>query len=261
MKLPILVLVLSGIFGAVRAQGYLEAGVSLGSSALFSDINQATYMYSPSLFTGVTARYVADARQSVAFGVQYSRLQGNDADFGREWRGISHTSHLFFTGIQYEFNFLPYSSDYAQNRYLGGSSNRKTWPFTPYLFAGAGLAFGKANLETTEYVFSGRPPLIIPTEQDITTHIEIPFGAGFRCRVSQTISATLEAGFRKTASDLLEGLTTTPDGSTGSFRNSDWPSYLAATILVKIPGSHRLCAAFGNSRTKENKAYQDDVFD
>lgn len=261
MKLSILVLVLSGIFGAVRAQGYLEAGVSLGSAALFSDINQATYMYAPSLFTGITARYVADTRQAVALGFQYSAMRGNDADFGREWRGASHTTHLFFAGLQYEFNFLPFSSDYAQNRYLGGSSQRKTYPFTPYLFAGAGVAFGRANLELTEYVFSGRPPQKIPVKQEIKAHIEIPFGVGMRFRISQIITANFEAGFRKTASDLLEGLTTTPDGSTGSFRNSDWPSYLAATLLVKIPGSHRLCAAFGDSRTRENKANQEYVFD
>ena len=261
MKQWILVLVLSGVFGAVRAQGYLEAGVSLGASSLFSDINQSTYMYSPSVAAGVTGRYVMDSRSAVSLGVQFSRLRGNDADFGREWRGVSHTSNLVFAGLQYEFNFLPFSSDYAQNRYLGGSSDRKTYPFSPYIFLGAGVAFGQASIETLEYVFSGSPPTTISSKQEIGAHFEIPFGAGMRFRLSQTVSATMEAGFRKTTSDLLEGLTTTPDAPSGSLRNSDWPSYVAATVLFKIPGSHRLCAAFGGNSAKEKKVNTDYVFD
>ena len=237
MKKLLLTIVFTGMAVMAGAQGHLEAGLSFGAASGFDDINYSSYMYSPSFSAGITGRYVMNNRSSLRLSLDYSGHKGDDSDFGREWRGHSFNSDIYSAGLMYEFNFLPFSQDFVRNRYLGGSAEHRTYPFSPYLFLGAGYASGK----------------------DISGFVYIPFGTGIRFRLNSIMNAAIEAGFHKTTSDETDGLEN--PGKSHTFNNTDWFSYVNASVFVKIPGSQRLCAAFGKNSSKDKKAKHKYVFD
>ena len=249
MKKLLLTIVLTGMAITADAQGHLEAGLSLGAASGFDDINYSSYMYSPSFSAGVTGRYVMNNRSSLRLSLDYSGHKGDDADFGREWRNHSFNSDIYSAGFVYEFNFLPFSQDYVRNRYLGGSAEHRTYPFSPYLFLGAGYAFGNVNYTVADNSY----------KEDISGFLYIPFGTGIRFRLNSTMNASVEAGFHKATTDKADGLKT--PGKSHTFRNTEWFSYISASVLVKIPGSQRLCAAFGKNSSKDKKAKHKYVFD
>ncbi|MBA4323394.1 MAG: hypothetical protein C0408_11315, partial [Odoribacter sp.] len=117
---------------------------------------------------------------------------------------------------QFEFNFLPYSTQ------------GKRWNYTPYFAAGAGIAF--INTSVITYV-----PVI-------------PFSIGFKLNFYKNLGLEAEYGFRKTFYDNFDGLKDLTAPSDYSWlHNNDWYSFAGIAFTWKMYNRLAGCPAYGDT--------------
>ncbi len=117
--------------------------------------------------------------------------------------------------LQFEFNFLPYST-------LG-----KPLDFTPYLAAGIGVTF----INTTSFTY-------VPA---------IPFSLGFKVNIYKNIGLEAEYGFRKTFYDNFDGLKDLVAPSDVAWmHNNDWYSFTGVTVTWKMYSKLAGCPAYND---------------
>ncbi len=82
---------------------------------------------------GIFYRYNFHPRQSLRANIFIGGLRANDLDFNNRFSDrqelLHFQDHVGEWAVQFEFNFLPYSTQ------------GKIWNYTPYFAAGAGIAF------------------------------------------------------------------------------------------------------------------------
>lgn len=165
------------LFVSLSASGQRNAdyGIFGGVSSYLGDINTNRLFYSPLPAAGLFYRYNFNPRQAVRTNIYLGGIRGNDLDFNngfQQTRGAAFSGTVAEWAAQFEFNFLPYSTQ------------GKKWNYTPYLAAGAGLAF----------ISSG----------SLTYVPVIPFSMGFKINIHKNLGLEAEYGFRKTFYDNLD---------------------------------------------------------
>ena len=113
----------------LSGQRIADYGVMGGVTSYLGDINPGRLLYAPRLAGGIFYRYNFHPRQSLRANILYGGLKGNDLDFNNDFqiaRGASFSGSVTEFAVQYEFNFLPYST-------MG-----KLWNYSPYFAAGIG---------------------------------------------------------------------------------------------------------------------------
>ena len=126
---------------------------------------------------GIFYRYNFHPRQALRANILFGGLRANDLDFKNDFqtaRAASFSGTVGELALQFEFNFLPYSTE------------GKLWDYTPYFAAGAGIAF----INTTTFTY-------VPV---------IPFSIGFKVNIHKNMGLEAEYGFRKTFYDNFDGL-------------------------------------------------------
>jgi hypothetical protein len=111
----------------LNAQNGWEAGVWLGTTNYFGDLNTSYDLSRPGISGGIIARYNFNNRVAIKFSGSYGSVSADDSESSNTFeqaRNLSFESPIFDATAQFEFNFLPY---------IHGS---KDYFFTPYLFAG-----------------------------------------------------------------------------------------------------------------------------
>ena len=203
-----------------------EGGFFGGAAYYLGDINNRKHFYNPTLSFGALAKHNFTEHHSLRINAFYGKLKGDDADFDGEYQQIraqSFETSLLECNIGYEFNFLPYIT------------NRRKNAHTPYFFAGIGYSF-----------------ILSSTAGDATSHVTVPFGAGYKWNVNEKVSVGCEWGFRKTFTDTLDGvLNPGPDGSYSWSHNNDWYSFAGMYVTFKIFEKRIPCPAF-----KEQSIYK-----
>ena len=89
-------------------------------------------LYSPLPAGGIFYRYNLHPRQALRANLFFGGIRANDLDFNNSFqraRAASFSGTVGELALQFEFNFFPYSTE------------GKTWDYTPYFAAGAGIAF------------------------------------------------------------------------------------------------------------------------
>lgn len=190
----------------LNAQNGWEAGVWLGTTNYFGDLNTSYDLSRPGLSGGIIARYNFNNRIAIKFSGSYGSVSADDAESSNTFeraRNLSFESPIFDATAQFEFNFLPY---------IHGS---KDYFFTPYLFAGfTGFYFNpKAELDGvlyelrelgTEGQFKG--------EEYYTIQGGFAYGGGIKLDLSYEWSINIEIGARYLYTDYLDDVSTTyPD--------------------------------------------------
>jgi hypothetical protein len=182
-------------------------------------------MYAPLPSASIFIRYNLNPRQALRGNILLGGLRGNDLDFNNDFqqnRSASFSGIVGEAAIQYEFNFLPYSTMGKLNDY------------TPYLAAGAGLAFS-----------SGPSTEVIPV---------IPFSIGLKFNILKNIGLEAEYGFRKTFYDNFDGLKDFVASSDySSIHNNDWYSYTGVSITWKLMGKLAGCPAYDDVDSKRRR--------
>jgi len=214
-KIPglLLLFVLSLSAAGQRSADY---GIYGGVTSYLGDINPNRLFYRPQPAGGLFYRYNLNPRQSIRANILLGGLKANDLDFRNNFqqtRALSFSGTVAELAAQFEFNFLPYSTQ------------GKRWNYSPYLAAGAGVSF--INTESVTY-----QPII-------------PFSLGFKINIHKNLGIEAEYGFRKTFYDKFDGLKDNIDPNHEAWlHNNDWYSFAGISFTWKIYNKLVGCPAF-----------------
>jgi hypothetical protein len=208
----------------LNAQRRFDLGIFSGGSYYLGDINQSRHIYAPSVAIGGFYRYNINPRYSIRGNVYYGGLKGNPLDFDNvfyEWREEDpFKSSILDVTLQFEFNFLPYTTI------------AKKWEYSPYVSGGIGFSFIN-SASASKY------------------DVAIPFGVGFKVNISGKLSAGMEWSFRKTFNDDLDGL---ENWNAPDYRfvlhNYDWYSFTGIFVTYKIFTYRYDCPAYWDDNLK-----------
>lgn len=206
---------------SVSGQRSADYGIFGGVSSYMGDINPNRLFYSPRPAGGLFYRYNLHPRQSIRANIFLGGLQAYDTVFNNEFQIARKSSFKGSVGelaVQFEFNFLPYSTQ------------GKRWNYTPYFAAGVGVAY--FNTDSPEY--KKFQPVI-------------PFSLGFKINIYKNLGLEAEYGFRKTFYDNFDGVKDKsrrdPKDKFGLY-NNDWYSFAGISLTWKMYNKLLGCPAF-----------------
>jgi hypothetical protein len=222
---------------SLNGQRNSDYGLFAGVSSYFGDINSSRYLYAPMPAGGIIYRYNFNPREALRADLFVGGLRGNDRDFSNSFqqaRGASFSGTVGELAIQFEFNFLRYSTE------------GKRWDFSPYFSAGAGMAMvntsaavaGKAAANSSGFAY-------LPV---------IPFSFGFKINVYKNIGLEAEYGFRKTFYDNFDGLKDlVAPSDIGLLHNNDWYTFTGIAVTWKIYNRLAGCPAYEDVGSKKKR--------
>ena len=222
MKKIIIIAVFFGIIIGAKAQKKVDLGIFGGGSYYLGDINQSEQFYSLSYAIGGLYRFNINPRYTIRCSIFYGNLQADDQDFNNRFqqsRGNSFSGTVLDATLQFEFNFIPYST-------FG-----KAGEYTVYTSGGIGVAFVNISGPSS--------PLVIP------------FGVGTKVNLGKKMGIGIEWGFRKMFYDKLDGFENPIDPEYRSFiHNFDWYSIAGISLTYKIYGGSVDCPAYWDEKVK-----------
>jgi hypothetical protein len=202
----------------VAGQRNSDYGVFIGVSSYMGDINPNRLMYSPLPAGGLFYRYNFHPRHALRGSVFFGGIRANDLDFKNSFqkaRAASFSGTVGELALQFEFNFLPYTTE------------GKRWDYTPYFAAGAGVAIINST------IFACKPV--------------IPFSLGFKVNIYKNMGLEAEYGFRKTFYDNFDGLKDLVAPSDYAWiHNNDWYSFAGIALTWKIYSRLAGCPAYSD---------------
>ncbi len=217
----ILLLILLSL--SLSGQRSADYGIYGGVTSYLGDINTNRLFYRPLPAGGLFYRFNLNPRQSIRANFLYGGLHGSDSTFNNQFqqiRDMSFSGSVSELAVQFEFNFLPYSTQ------------GKRWNYTPYIAAGIGIAY----LNTS----SSNTPINDKPFQPI-----IPFSIGFKINIYKNLGIEAEYGFRKTFYDKFDGLKDNVDPHHEAWlHNNDWYSFAGIAFTWKIYNKLVGCPAF-----------------
>jgi hypothetical protein len=185
MKNCILLLILTSFSNVSLGQIY-EVGISLGGSNYVGDIGRTSYIYPNKLGGAAFFKYNKNPRMALRATYSYLPIKANDLDADidfRRVRGLSFKNTINELAVGLEYNFYEYDL----------STPGKTW--TPYIL----LEFAAFNYK---YITSETVP--DQYEYNSKNSFAIPFGLGFKSKLSGSLAFALETKFRYTFEDDLD---------------------------------------------------------
>jgi len=210
---------------SLKGQRNSDFGLFAGVSSYLGDINPNRLLYSPLPGGGVFYRYNLHPRQALRANIYFGGLRANDLDFKNSFqtsRAASFSGTVGEFALQFEFNFLPYTTD-------GRSGD-----YTPYIAAGAGVAF----INTTSFTY-------VPV---------IPFSIGFKFNIYKNLGLEAEYGFRKSFYDNFDGLKDLVAPSDFAWiHNNDWYSFTGIAFTWKIYSKLAGCPAYNDVDFKKRR--------
>ena len=209
----------------LNAQRDSDYGVFGGISYYMGDINPERFFYGSSPAIGFIYRYNFHPRHALRTNIFYGGIRADDLDFNNEYqqnRAESFKSSLIEWAVQFEFNFLPYTT------------TGKWWDYSPYFALGGGLCMA-----------TGEDMIITPV---------IPVSVGFKVNIYKNLGLELEYGARKTFYDNFDGLTDNiyPDHNIWT-HNNDWYMYTGVTFTWKMFHNMLSCPAYDDFKDKKRK--------
>jgi hypothetical protein len=202
-----------------------DYGIFLGVSSYMGDINPNRLMYSPLPAGGIFYRYNFHPRHAIRANIFAGGIKGDDLDFKNDFqlnRAASFSGMVGELAVQFEFNFLPYTTQ------------GKLWDFSPYFAAGAAVIFINSA--------------------SMTFQPAIPFSAGFKVNIYKNMGLEAEYGFRKTFYDNFDGLKDMVAPSDFAWlHNNDWYSFAGIALTWKIYNKLAGCPTYNDVDGKRRR--------
>ncbi|HNR19359.1 MAG TPA: DUF6089 family protein [Bacteroidia bacterium] len=190
-----------------------ELGLLLGVSSYKGEINRS--LYNPrayNLAAGIFFKRCMNSHWSLRLGANYGKIDGDDAgsdDAFQQFRNLQFKSTILEAHAMFEFNFFQFQT-------ASENSSRAT----PFLYGGFGVyRFNPKGLLGDDWVklqplgTEGQGTSQFPDRKKYKrTQFCIPFGGGFKFKLSNRFSLTVESGARRIFTDYLDDVSTTyPD--------------------------------------------------
>lgn len=179
-----------------------------GAMNYIGDLNNQSVLSPLHAAGGVGLRTRLDNRWAVRVEASYGRISC-DKDYIR-LRNLSFRNDIFELCAMAEFNFRPF----------GQGATESAW--TPYIFGGFGvfhhspMALCVGDEGDQQWVAlqplctEGQGTSLYPERRPYALiQLCMPFGVGFKWRISKVFSLAAEYGFRKTWTDYLDDVSTT----------------------------------------------------
>jgi hypothetical protein len=221
---------------SVSAQRSADYGIYGGVTSYLGDINPGRLLYRPQPAGGIFYRYNLHPRQAVRANLMIGGLKGYDSDFTNTFQVKRNDYFKGFVAegaIQFEFNFIPYSTQ------------SKNLNYTPYFAAGVGVS----NLYIDTFIWdpvNGSYNDVVPIRK---LKPIIPFSIGFKVNIAKNLGLEVEYGFRKTFYDNFDGLTENIDPQHKNkawLHNNDWYSFAGVAFTWKIYNKLVRCPAYND---------------
>jgi len=200
----------------LNAQRNSDYGVFGGISYYMGDINPETFFYNPAPAVGIIYRYNFHPRHALRTNIYYGTISADDLDFNNDFqqsRAASFKSSIVEWTLQFEFNFLPYTT------------TGRWGDYSPYFAAGAGAC--------------------LVTRDGLTLTPVIPLSVGIKVNIHKNLGLELEYGARKTFYDNFDGLTDNIDPDHYSWtHNNDWYMFTGVTFTWKMFHKLQSCPAY-----------------
>ncbi|MFT7442271.1 MAG: hypothetical protein ACI9Q3_000636 [Maribacter sp.] len=185
MKNCILLLILISFSNVTLGQMY-EVGISVGGSNYVGDIGRTSYLYPNKIGGAAFFKYNKNPRMALRATYSYLPITANDIDADTDFRrdrGLNFKNTINELAVGLEYNFYEYDL----------STPGKTW--TPYIL----LEFAAFN-----YKYITSEPQPDQYEYNSKNSFAIPFGVGFKSKLSSSLAFALETKFRYTFEDNLD---------------------------------------------------------
>ncbi len=187
-----------------KGQDWLEVGGFLGGSGYLGDLNKSDWASKePKAAFGFLARYNLSDYIALRASFLHGQLSGRDSHYAdRAFRNFSTSSPVNELTLQAEWHVWPLIQPRIAHFFKPS--------FSPFLFVGLGIAITNPRPDM-ENMLVEKPEFVKGAEIDRNAafspfHGTIPFGAGLKYRPHYQWTFTLEAGFRLTFSDYLDGI-------------------------------------------------------
>jgi len=190
-----------------------EAGGFLGTSYYLGDINSRRQFYAPGISVGGLLKHNFTEHHILRAGAYLGKLKGNDLDFRNEYqqmRANSFDCTVLDCSVGYEFNFSPYVINRFEKKH------------STFIFASVGYSL---KLSSSTGIASN--------------HVTIPFGVGYKYRLSKIVTIGCEWGMRKAFSDKIDGIVKPGDSSL--LHNNDWYSFAGIFMTFRVFEARAVC--------------------
>jgi len=199
---------------SAKAQDSFDIGMFAGAGFYMGDVSKKFFNNS-NFATGALMRLNIANRYAVRANVTKLQLKGSDLEFEslyQQARMQVFSTNVIDFNAQFEFYYLDYSP-YDDH-----------YNFTPYISAGLGATHFSTDNNISGYA------------------LNIPFGMGFRFRVSKYLSAGAQWEFKKTFTDKLDGLDQASfrggslfaDKQNTFISDNDWYSYAGVFLTFTL---------------------------
>jgi hypothetical protein len=185
MKNCILLVILTSFSNVSLGQMY-EVGISVGGSNFAGDIGRTSYIYPNKIGGAAFFKYNKNPRMALRATYSYLPIKANDLDADTDFRrdrSLNFKNTINELAVGLEYNFYEYDL----------STPGKTW--TPYIL----LEFA-----AFDYKYITSEPQPDQYEYNSKNSFAIPFGVGFKSKLSGSFAFALETKFRYTFEDDLD---------------------------------------------------------
>ncbi len=184
--------------------GNYEVGCFVGMSGYLGDLNKSDWFSKePHLAYGVFGRYNVSSKLATKLAYSRGNLTGHDSNYpDRAFRNFSTQSTINDFSAQIEYQPWAFPMPKLPRHFQ---------PMVrPYIFVGVGVALATPQADLSNMLVV-KPEIVEGVEADLkatysTNTMVIPFGLGIKYRVAPLWTIGLEAGFRITFSDYIDGI-------------------------------------------------------
>jgi outer membrane protein OmpA-like peptidoglycan-associated protein len=187
----------------------LEFGLFLGGAAYEGDLHcfddeELNYFSEFGLSFGLHARKSLSDVLGIRLNYRFAKLAGDDNNFSNV---SEHPRRAFtFTNNLHEVAAIIDFEPFGNKKYDKNGEFKSI--FSPFVYAGIGLAFGSANTDYNEanQSFDLVEKIGVDERDASGTHLAIPVGIGIKYYASESFSIGLQGDVRIATSDYLDGV-------------------------------------------------------
>lgn len=191
-----------------------ETGIFLGGSNYIGDIGATNYILPNNFAGGIIYKYNLNPRIALRGTFTYAQITADDADSknaGRKLRDLRFTNTIKEMAVGMEFSYFEYGSE------------SKSLQYTPYiLIEFAAFNYNVAVRETAPNQY----------DYESKTSYSIPFGIGYKTKLSESFAVGLEVGVRYTFKDDLDfNNSDIPSLQYGNINSNDWYVFSGVNLV------------------------------